>query len=408
MLPVQAPPLSRAGSPEPTPAWSPPSPPASPIIRPQPPRQPTPPRDPTPVPLNDTSFLNFANPAKCREQAPPRPAASPSPEPQDFFAGGRSHQQQPRPPHATIEDEKESIIIELIRLQPDYSRPIPKFTMSSPVAEMRLQLRLVKEELEATEGIQFYESFSLLQTGLTERLNQHFNPFDLDMSGLSEHHHSSIHLFRKVFRRMHSKYGTPTKNPVVEYLVVYFGMVYAYVITKRYAEQLNTDEVRAAMAQMAQGAQNQAPPGPSVPGMGNIQQMLQTPQMQQILQQLGQGQGGQLQEMLQQFQPPQAQQQQQPQPQVQLQQQPQPQPQPQFRAQAAPPPPPQARPAMKPPSFTPPPAPLTRQDSGFSAAPTEESQPVSDGSSKDGIKEVRLRGKGRGGRRGRGRNVTLL
>lgn len=337
--------------------------------------------------------MNFANPAKTKEPTDrDRPARSPSPPPQEFFGPSRSNQ-QPRPPHATIEDEKEAIIIELLHLQPEYAKTIPRFTMSSGIADMRLQLRLVKEELEASEGIQFYESASLLQTGITERINQQFNPLDVDMAGLSEHHHASIHLFRKVFRRLYNRYGTPTKNPIVEYLVVYFGMVYTYVLAKRCAEAVSSDNLRNMMGQT----------GAAGGGMPDLAAMMQSPQVQQALQALGQGKGGGLQEMLQNLAPPQQPQAPQPRPQM---------PQPSQFAQAPPPVPQQPAPRaqMPQPTFVPPPLDLTRQPSGLSAAATEDSnhsgdEPASPG--RDSIKEIRVRGRGRG-RRGRGRTVALL
>lgn len=391
---------SRSPSPKrnPTP---PPSPPrrVTPARAPSPIRRPPTPRQPSPEPFHDSSFMNFANPAKTKEPTDrDRPAKSPSPPPQEFFGPSRG-QQQPRPPHATIEDEKEAIIIELFHLQPEYAKPIPRFTMSSGIADMRLQLRLVKEELEASEGIQFYESASLLQTGITERINQQFNPLDVDMAGLSEHHHASIHLFRKVFRRLYNRYGTPTKNPIVEYLVVYFGMVYTYVLAKRCAEAVSSDNLRNMMGQA--GAAGKAPAG-----MPDLAAMMQSPQVQQALQALGQGRGGGLQEMLQNLVPPQQPPAPQPPPRAQM-------PQPSQFQQAPPvqvPQQPPQRAQMPQPTFVQPPVNLTRQPSGLSAAATEESNHSGDepaSPDRDSVREIRVRGRGRG-RRGRGRTVALL
>lgn len=295
--------------------------------------------------------------------------------------------QQPKPPHKTIEDEKESIIIELMHLQSEFGKPIPEFTMASDICNMRLQLRKVKEEMEASEGIDFYQSLSLMQSGITESLNNRFNPLDLDLSGLSEHHAASIHTFRKVFRNMYRRYGTPTKHPFMEYLVLYFGMVYAFVLAKRCANLVPTETLQAAMG----AGQQPQPPGQAQPQatpagmpmqlqgmMGNpmIQQLMANPNVQQMVQSMMQGQA-----------PPAP-----TQPTIPV-------------APAAP------RREM---TFTRPvsvPLPIQRQDSGISAAPTEEEdiKSVASGdSSVGGIKEISVsRGRGRG-RRGRGGRAAII
>lgn len=344
-----------------------------------------PPPPPPDAPFQDRTFVSFANPGKCKE---PRAARSESPDPRDDFfapAGGQPEVPQglrPQPPFATIEDEKISTIIKLRKKAKHAGQPEPKFNMSSSIHEMRLQLRIVEDDLDAAEGVEFYEACSLIKTGLVEKINQKYDPFGMDLEGLSQHHHASVHLFKRVFERMHERYGTPSKNPLIEYAMVYIGMIWTYHLAKKCAAEMSTDQARSILKN----------------GVPDLQSIMNDPAVRQVLQNMGAPAGGQ--------QAGAGQPQPQPQPagQARAGGQPQPQPQPQPRPAGG-------RPQMPTPSFMPAPAPvpdLTRQPSGQSAAVTEDSAAAGSGES-HGIKEVDVRPRGaRGKKRGRGKNVAVL
>ena len=120
---------------------------------------PAPGRGPAPRPLGpfqDDSFLDFVNTAKTRPSPLPRGRQSPSPVAQ--FPGAFSPRGvKPKPPHETIEDEKEQIIIDLMQLQNQLGKQLPRFTMASDINEMRLQLRLVQVERDNAKGVEFYQ-----------------------------------------------------------------------------------------------------------------------------------------------------------------------------------------------------------------------------------------------------------
>lgn len=397
-----------------------PSPPSSPRVPTPSPPPPQPPRDrpaafrrPPVTDFQDTSFLDFVNPAKTKpvEQRQATPVSDGG----DWQPPPTNRALEPRAPHTTIEDEKEAIILELRELEPDYGKPIPKFNMNSDIASMRLELRIVRNHIATAEGCDFYRDMSILQTGFLENINHRFKLLDMDLDGLSEHHQAGIQSFHKTFVKLTKKYGTPSQHPVFEYLLAYFSMAYSFHIAKKLANQPQAQAAINQVVQMMQQQQQQQQPplthvsaqplgGSSGPMSAPPQPVSAPAQQQQMPPQLAQLMNnpmvqGFVQQMMPQMGPP-----------VSVQ-------------------PPAQRREMRVPTFAPTPgmaqtlAPtvtargskevqLERQGSGASAAVTEDEEgseaAASVSTTSGGMKEISIsRGRGRGGRRGRGRTVVI-
>lgn len=395
--PVRSPSPSVHSSPPPSPRVQTPSPPPPERAAPPPRDRPVEIRRPQPQPVTDfqdTSFLDFVNPAKTKPVEQQR-QATPSDGGDWRPVGQQNTATEPRPPHTSIEDEKEAIIIELEDLEQESGKPIPKFNMNSDIASMRLELRKVRNRISMAEGCDFYRDMSILQTGFLENINHRFQLLDMDLDGLSEHHQAGIQSFHKTFVKLTKKYGTPSQHPVFEYLLAYFSMAYSFHLAKKLANQ---PQAQAAINQVVQMMQQQQPPAnqqqqPQPPGAPQA-----APQQQQIPPQLAQLMNNpMIQGFVKQMMPGGA--------------PPGPSVSPPVMGAA----PPIQRREMRAPTFggLNSAMPLERQGSGASAALTEDGDGMSEAaasvSTASGrVKEISIgRGRGRGGRRGRGRTVVI-
>ena len=86
-----------------------------------------------------------------------------------------------------------------------------KYTMDSPLAEMKGEYETIKSDAEKKSSVKFQRQMMLAAVSGLEFLNGRFDPFDLKLDGWSEAVQENIEEYDDVFGELHEKYGGKAK-----------------------------------------------------------------------------------------------------------------------------------------------------------------------------------------------------
>ena len=86
-----------------------------------------------------------------------------------------------------------------------------KYTMDSPLAEMKGEYEMIKADKEKKNSIKFQQKILLAFVSGIEFLNNKFDPFDIKLDGWSEAVNENVDEYDEVFGELHEKYGGKTK-----------------------------------------------------------------------------------------------------------------------------------------------------------------------------------------------------
>lgn len=86
-----------------------------------------------------------------------------------------------------------------------------KYSMESPLAEMKGEYEMIKSDKEKKNSIKFQQKMLLAFISGLEFLNGKFDPFDLKLEGWSEGINENIDEYDDVFGELHQKYGDSAK-----------------------------------------------------------------------------------------------------------------------------------------------------------------------------------------------------
>tara|TARA_B100000963_G_scaffold217600_1_gene189762 strand:- start:345 stop:1766 length:1422 start_codon:yes stop_codon:yes gene_type:complete len=86
-----------------------------------------------------------------------------------------------------------------------------KYTMDSPLAEMKGEYETIKSDAEKKSSVKFQRQMMLAAVSGLEFLNGRFDPFDLKLDGWSEAVQENIDEYDDVFGELHEKYGGKAK-----------------------------------------------------------------------------------------------------------------------------------------------------------------------------------------------------
>ena len=86
-----------------------------------------------------------------------------------------------------------------------------KYTMDSPLAEMKGEYETIKADAEKKSSIKFQRQMMLAAVSGLEFLNGRFDPFDLKLDGWSEAVQENVEEYDDVFGELHEKYGGKAK-----------------------------------------------------------------------------------------------------------------------------------------------------------------------------------------------------
>ena len=82
-----------------------------------------------------------------------------------------------------------------------------KYSMESPLAEMKGEYEMIKADKEKKSSIKFQQKMLLAFVSGLEFLNGKFDPFDLKLDGWSEAVNENVDEYDDVFAELHEKYG---------------------------------------------------------------------------------------------------------------------------------------------------------------------------------------------------------
>jgi len=86
-----------------------------------------------------------------------------------------------------------------------------KYTMESPLAEMKGEYEMIKADKEKKNSVKFQQKILLACVSGIEFLNNKFDPFDIKLDGWSEAVNENVDEYDEVFGELHEKYGGKTK-----------------------------------------------------------------------------------------------------------------------------------------------------------------------------------------------------
>lgn len=86
-----------------------------------------------------------------------------------------------------------------------------KYSMESPLSEMKGEYEMIKADKEKKNSIKFQQKMLLAFVSGLEFLNGKFDPFDLKLDGWSEGVNENIDEYDEVFGELHEKYGDSAK-----------------------------------------------------------------------------------------------------------------------------------------------------------------------------------------------------
>ena len=107
--------------------------------------------------------------------------------------------------------EKLKILRQLEELEKRGIQLTKKYTMDSPLAEMKGEYEMIKNEREKKNSVKFQGKMLLAFVSGLEFLNGRFDPFDLKLDGWSEAVNENIDEYDDVFGELHEKYGAKAK-----------------------------------------------------------------------------------------------------------------------------------------------------------------------------------------------------
>merc|ERR1711871_747545 len=107
--------------------------------------------------------------------------------------------------------EKLKILRQLEELEKKGIQLTKKYSMESPLAEMKGEYEMIKNEREKKNSIKFQGKMLLAFCSGLEFLNGRFDPFDIKLDGWSEAVNENIDEYDEVFGELHEKYGGKAK-----------------------------------------------------------------------------------------------------------------------------------------------------------------------------------------------------
>ena len=107
--------------------------------------------------------------------------------------------------------EKLKFLRKLEKLKKKGIQLTKKYTMESPLAEMKGEYEMIKSEKEKKNSIKFQAKMLLAFVSGLEFLNGRFDPFDLKLDGWSEAVNENVEEYDDVFGELHEKYGGKAK-----------------------------------------------------------------------------------------------------------------------------------------------------------------------------------------------------
>ena len=234
---------------------------------PSPPQPPQPPRAP-PTParpaVEDETFADFLNPQKKMPEQPKYGDLLGNNDDDDDVIEEVIEEEvdlppsphynygappvKPKPPFATLEEEKQDIIMKLY-IHKKRGRDVRAgFTQASDIFDMRTELSKVEYELSLDESLSSYRDALGTVSFVTEMANARWDPFDLQLEGFSSHVMQNQKRFDRVFLRIHERYRNKMEmHPLVELVMTFGGMALMYHVSKKLANTFPVEGISSML-----------------------------------------------------------------------------------------------------------------------------------------------------------------
>lgn len=167
---------------------------------------------------NDSVSLKFDKPPEISVEPLKKATSNPKVETDDGFKTFNEIPVAPSAPPPTpalsAEEtlrEKLKILRKLEDLEKKGIQLTKKYSMESPLAEMKGEFEMIKNEREKKNSIKFQGKMLMAFVSGLEFLNGRFDPFDLKLDGWSEAVNENIDEYDDVFGELHEKYGGKAK-----------------------------------------------------------------------------------------------------------------------------------------------------------------------------------------------------
>lgn len=122
-----------------------------------------------------------------------------------------------------VENAKRELLYQFDRLEKKGFSIPKRFSMSSPLDEMRGELARLKKDREVDVSVKFQRKMLLTAVTGVEFLNTKFDPFDIKLDGWSDKVNDDILDYDEVFEELHEKYKGRAKMPPELRLVFMLG-----------------------------------------------------------------------------------------------------------------------------------------------------------------------------------------
>lgn len=120
---------------------------------------------------------------------------------------------QPLPPHTSIREEKEALLLKLYKLRKQ-GHPVPEdVDFNTDIHELRFCVKRVEDELSTEGGVEMAKHALIFSVGMIEMLNEQYNPFDLHLRNFSHDVMSQINTFDRTLEQLVEKYKARVSPP---------------------------------------------------------------------------------------------------------------------------------------------------------------------------------------------------
>lgn len=173
----------------------------------------------------------------------------------------------PAPTNAEILREKQDLLFKLNRLRERGMPVSKKYTMSSPLEDIKMEFMSLKAQRDIHNSIKFQRKMMMAVVTGVEFINTKFDPFDIKLDGWSESVHENVNDYDEIFEELHEKHKEKAKMaPETKLFFSLAGSAFMFHLTQSLFKSSTpamadvmqqNPEMMKQFAQAAVGAQQQ-------------------------------------------------------------------------------------------------------------------------------------------------------
>jgi hypothetical protein len=173
----------------------------------------------------------------------------------------------PAPTNAELLREKQDLLFKLNRLRERGMPVSKKYTMSSPLEDIKMEFMSLKAQRDIHNSIKFQRKMMMAVVTGVEFINTKFDPFDVKLDGWSESVHENVNDYDEIFEELHEKHKEKAKMaPETKLFFSLAGSAFMFHLTQSLFKSSTpamadvmqqNPEMMKQFAQAAVGAQQQ-------------------------------------------------------------------------------------------------------------------------------------------------------